>query len=291
MLRLLVHDVGAVELTDLHRFTDPAEAANTLRLRAGDPAGVDHYVERGRLRGGERQAMLDAAYLGWRADRDAGLDSVLVAATSAEVAALNARAHLDQVAAGAVTGPLVELHDGNHAGAGDVVVTRQNMRLLQVHRGRDFVKNGDRWTVLAADPDGGLRVRGHGHGAVVTLPAAYVARDIDLGYAATVHRVQGATVDTAHVLVTDDTTREALYVAASRARHRTHLYAVTDTADCLDDEPVAHQPLAARDVIGHAVARVGAQRTAVETVRAGAVAQQGPRRVPEMAARQSVAAV
>jgi conjugative relaxase-like TrwC/TraI family protein len=269
MLRLLVHDVGAVELTDLHRFADPAEAAATLQLRAGDPTAVAHYVERGRLRGGERQDMLDAAYLAWRADRDAGLDSVLVAATGREVTALNARAHLDLVAAGAVTGRGVELHDGTTAAAGDTIVTRQNLRLVQVRGGRDFVKNGDRWTVLAADTDGSLRVRGHGHAGVVRLPGAYVARDVDLGYAATVHRVQGVTVDTAHVLVTDDTTREALYVAASRARQRTHLYAVTDTTDCLADEPVAHRPAAAHEAIEHAVERATAEHTAIETVRRG----------------------
>ena len=33
------------------------------------------------------------------------------------------------------------------------------------------------------------------------LPARYVADEVELGYAATAHRAQGATVDTAHALV------------------------------------------------------------------------------------------
>ena len=34
---------GAVRLTQLHRFTDPDEAAATLQVRAGDPEAVDFY--------------------------------------------------------------------------------------------------------------------------------------------------------------------------------------------------------------------------------------------------------
>lgn len=36
--------------------------------------------------------------------------------------------------------------------------------------------------------------------AEVTLPASYVAEDVQLGYASTVHAAQGVTVDAAHVV-------------------------------------------------------------------------------------------
>ena len=45
--QLIVHDVGAAELTDLHRFPDPAEAAATLLVRDGHPGAIDHYLDRG----------------------------------------------------------------------------------------------------------------------------------------------------------------------------------------------------------------------------------------------------
>jgi hypothetical protein len=80
-------------------------------------------------------------------------------------------------------------------------------------------------------------------------------------------------------------------VAASRARHLTQLYAVTDAADCLADEAVAHQPISARDVIEQALQRPGSERTAVETLRAGTVSRPNPRRASEMPAHQSVAAL
>ena len=221
--RLIVHDVGAIELTDLHRFTDPAEAAATLLLRDGNPAAINHYQNRGRLHGGTRDHMLDAAYTAWHRDLTAGLDTLLIASSGEEVTALNQRARLDRLAAGQFSALGAELHDGTIGGVGDWVVTRRNQRLSTTGNGRDFVKNGDRWTVTAVHPDGTVTLTGRARGTV-RVPAEYAARDLDLGYAATVHRAQGVTVDTAHVLVADADSRETVYVAASRARQRTDLY-------------------------------------------------------------------
>jgi hypothetical protein len=49
----------------------------------------------------------------------------------------------------------------------------------------------------------------------VVLPAAYVARDVELPHGTTNNRSQGGTVDTAHSLITPQTSRENLYVAAT----------------------------------------------------------------------------
>jgi hypothetical protein len=50
----------------------------------------------------------------------------------------------------------------------------------------------------ARHPDGSLQVEHLGHGGRIMLPGDYVARDVELLYATTAHRVQGGTVDTAH---------------------------------------------------------------------------------------------
>src|SRR5205814_6004101 len=50
------------------------------------------------------------------------------------------------------------------------------------------------------------------------------------GYAVTVHRSQGATLDVAHHFA-DGGGRELAYVAMSRARHRTSVHVVADDID------------------------------------------------------------
>ena len=52
MLHLLAHVVGAVELTDLHRFADPVEAAATIGIRQGRPDALDFHFEHERIRDG-----------------------------------------------------------------------------------------------------------------------------------------------------------------------------------------------------------------------------------------------
>lgn len=266
-LRLLAQRSEAAELDRVHRFADPGEAEASLRLRAGLPSGLGFYQARSRLEEGSRQAMLDQAYQGWRQDTTVGRASLMVSASAAEVAALSARARRDRVAAGEVEPDGVVLHDGNRAGPGDVVVTRANRRLLTVLDGRDFVKNGDLWRVAQRHPGGDLTVRGVGHAGVVRLAAAYVGAHVELGYATTVHRAQGMTVDTSHVLVDTAMCRESLYVAMSRGRQDNRAYVVTDEA--LDVE--LHCPpgprLDALSVLCGVLGRQGAELSATETLR------------------------
>ena len=70
----------------------------------------------------------------------------------------------------------------------------------------------------ATNPDGTMAVRRSSGGAEVVLPADYVAQHVELGYATTAYRSQGRTVDTTHSMVSPTTTREVLYVAATRGR-------------------------------------------------------------------------
>ncbi|MGH8938917.1 MAG: MobF family relaxase, partial [Actinomycetes bacterium] len=155
----------------------------------------------------------------------------------------------------------------NTAGPGDWIVTRRNDRLLGVRGARDFVKNGDTWTVHDRRTDGALVVEHHGHRGRLLLPAGYVAQHVELAYATTAHRAQGSTVDTEHPIVTPGLTREALYVMTTRARDETTLYVVTDAAL---DPATDHPPSAPKDasaVLMEAIANEGAERSATETIR------------------------
>jgi ATP-dependent exoDNAse (exonuclease V) alpha subunit len=85
------------------------------------------------------------------------------------------------------------------------------------------VKNGDRWLVTATNPDGSMALRRGNGGGEVSLPADYVAQHVELAYATTAYRSQGRTTDTAHALVAPATTREVLYVSATRGRESNSL--------------------------------------------------------------------
>jgi hypothetical protein len=140
VLRDIKHTHGALQLTELHRFTDPAEAAASLALREGEHAALDFYLDYGRVHVGDLAKVTQDAFHAWVIDRAAGLDAIMLAPTRELVAELNrrARAHgLDN----APTGREVLLADGNQASVGDVIITRTNDRQLRL-TATDWVKNG-----------------------------------------------------------------------------------------------------------------------------------------------------
>jgi conjugative relaxase-like TrwC/TraI family protein len=237
---LLVADrTDAPELSDVHRFEQDWEKAASPALRRARPDAIGAYQAHGRITGGATDQMVEAAYQAWRHDTGRGLASLLVADSLATVREVNQRARTERIIAGQV-GPdrEVALADGSRASAGDVVITRRNDRRL-VAGGTGWVRNGDRWTVVKAHPDGAVTIRraGMNTGGTVTLPAAYASEHLDLGYAVTAHRAQGVTVDSSHVVVTPTTTRENLYVAMTRGRHANRAYVALDRPDDAHSAP------------------------------------------------------
>ncbi|MBY0688812.1 MobF family relaxase [Microbacterium marinilacus] len=267
---MLVRDRDdAPELFDVRRFRHDWEKHASLQLRLGDAAVIDTYMDHGRVAGGDRDQMLDAAYQAWMRDQTAGKVSVLIAETIETVADLNERARSDLILAGVVIDGGVRLHDGTRASAGDVVITRQNDRRLAL--GRGWVKNNDRWHVTGAHEDGSLTVRREKSRwrSTITLPAAYVAEHVDLGYAITAHRAQGATVDTAHAVVASpEMTREALYVAMTRGREANTAYVVTDQHHLEQHQHRDDLQHGARSILYGILQHTGAELSARETITA-----------------------
>ena len=190
VLRDIAETAGASTLEQVMRFTDPAEGAASLAMRRGDTTAVGFYLDNGRVDVGDQATMLEAAYTAWAADRAAGVDAVILAPTRDQVAALNARARADRLQGlldehpdaqpDQLVGREVNLRDGNRASVGDIIVSRRNERHLPISSS-DWVKNGDRWQVEAVGDAGDLAVRHLASGRHITLPAGYVAADVDLG--------------------------------------------------------------------------------------------------------------
>jgi hypothetical protein len=71
VLRDIQASYGAVRLTELHRFVDPADAA-TLAVRDGRPEALGFYLDRRRVHVGDPSTTLDGVFNAWQADRRRG---------------------------------------------------------------------------------------------------------------------------------------------------------------------------------------------------------------------------
>lgn len=258
------------ELTEVHRFTHAWEKTASLELRRGHAPAIATYIRHGRVLEGSTAGMLDAAYAAWRLDIAAGRSSVLVTDANQAVTELNTRARAERILDGdTAAGAEVRLSDGTHAAAGDLVITRANDRRLTPDGGGGWVRNGDRWRVLSIGADGSVRVEriDQPQRDRVTLPAAYVADNVDLGYAVTAHRAQGLTVDSAHVVVGSSTTRENLYVAMTRGRDTNTAYVALDQPDDTHTPPDVGD-VSARTLLFGVLQHSGAELSAHQMIEA-----------------------
>jgi energy-coupling factor transporter ATP-binding protein EcfA2 len=219
------HD-GSVALERIVRARDPADRRDQALWRSGQhERALAGYEARGRIVLDEdRQRVEDRALEAAQADREADRRTLVVAQTSNEhLDALNARAQAIRAQAGelgdhetALAGRPYGLRDG------DEVQIRHPIAHPELGR----VTNGTTAQVRDVD-SAGQSVR-------LVLSDGREARfDRDLldagqarlSYVQHPFPAQGATTDTAHVIVAEHATAEGSYVALTRARASTHLYA------------------------------------------------------------------
>ena len=208
-------------------------------------AALTMLDEKGRLTltSGQDQA-LDALISAWDADKTPLASKAIVAGTRAEVAELNRRARGRMVERGIVDdlrGLDVEIlhRDGTadirRLAPGDRVVFTMNDRPLGVANGalgtvREIGRDGFEPTVSVELDDANER-----NERLVRMPGSF--GHIDLAYCRTVHSSQGRTVDSAYVLANPQMAdREWTYVAASRSRFATTLFANTAALGFVDPE-------------------------------------------------------
>jgi conjugative relaxase-like TrwC/TraI family protein len=259
-LRTLSRELGSqtVELTTNRRqagIEQAWERQALAQLRGGEvAAALDAYAEHERLTLTEDVHVARARLIdGWWEVHDES--TAILAVRRADVAALNDLARNRRVAAGEL-GEEMCLASGKVFSVGDRVLFEKNERVTAVDDARDRkevtlqVRNGTFGTVVAVTSpvsesltwEGDLRgddarERGDSQGDVpallvdldaggrVALGHDYIEESTSLGYALTVFRAQGVTVDHAFVLGDETLFQEAAYTAMSRGRTSNHLYA------------------------------------------------------------------
>ena len=245
------------------RQHDQSERRALAELRAGDVGyAVSWYAGHGRIKvRPDRETALVDMVDAWAEDGLAGRDAAMYAWQRGNVETLNTIARQRWREAGQLQGPELVAPGGRRFATGDLIVT--------LAPGPDTV-NSQRGQVVDVRPHEGLLFARMDDGRIVRLGPEESGRDrLALGYAVTVHRAQGATVDVAHRLE-DGGGRELAYVSMSRARERSSTWVVADDlAQAKDDLRREWSTEArARWVIDTtSVAHVGSQSPAEAVVR------------------------
>ena len=119
-----------VELEHVHRFTEPWEAAASLRLRRGDPAVLSEYLWHGRVQpGGLDEHLRDDRRRTWADAQAAGRSLAITTTTNEHATLINHHIQSARLKTGALTGEPVTAADGE-VFVGDVVMSRRNDRTL-----------------------------------------------------------------------------------------------------------------------------------------------------------------
>jgi exodeoxyribonuclease V alpha subunit len=206
-----------IEYGGVHRFTDPAYAELSLRMRSGARSGdvFDELMHRGDVvihpSDVERQDLLAVK---------ASLGGLVVADTRDQVARINHAAHRVRVITGQAADSVVTAA-GEQIGIGDTIATRQNDAEVGV-------ANRETWTVIGSSA-AGLHVMGENGQRV--LPPAYVHDHVELAYATTAYGAQGSTVTTSHVLIGEHTGAASAYVGMTRGRERNIAHLVAESIE------------------------------------------------------------
>ncbi|MBF9235616.1 Ti-type conjugative transfer relaxase TraA [Microvirga alba] len=219
--RAITERVGYVELTGVRRQNDEwARQATVQFARGRTDEGLKTYKEKGAIAFAEtRDAAKQAIISDWMASRGSG-SSLVLAHTNADIYSLNQGIRNSLIEAGEL-GAGAEFNTARgrrEFSSGDRVIFLENDR-------EHGVKNGMIGTVTQAT-NGRLTVDLDIGRTVEINQIAY--NNIDHGYAATIHKSQGSTIDRTYVLATPGMDRHLTYVAMSRHKESAGLYAAKE---------------------------------------------------------------
>lgn len=215
---------GYIELENIKRQRDEGDRGASLALARGQiDVAIQHYATKGAIKfsAGHDEAataLVDAwqKYL----NAESIKEHMMLAFSRAAVATLNAKGREAMQAKGLVQ------HDGfeyfSENGARVVMLSEGERILLRQNDKGLGVRNGDLATITAINPTVFTAILDSGE--QITIPKTYGF--IEYGYALTVHKSQGMTVDNASILI--DSTywdRHLAFVAMTRHREKLNIYA------------------------------------------------------------------
>ncbi|MDQ2896178.1 MAG: relaxase domain-containing protein [Actinomycetota bacterium] len=229
---------GLVELSRIVRAKDAADRRDQAKWRAGEhDQALQGYAARGRVAIEETQQRAeDRALEAAHADRREGKTALVVVQTSNEALdGLNARAQALRTQDGFLTGEHTIALAGRPYGlrAGDEIV----LRAASVHPQLGAVRNGTRGQVIDVADDEQHATVALADGRQAGWDRSQLdAASARLGYVSHTWPAQGQTVDRAHVIAGEHSDSNGTYVALTRARESTHLYASAERLDSVDAE-------------------------------------------------------
>lgn len=247
--RAIAERIGAVELTDIRRQKHDWQREASVAFATHRTAdGLQHYAERNSIRfADDRQQACADLIRDYLADRAQNPDGSRIALAHRRV---DVRAINDGIRERLQAKGLLVKGDGQRGveqGYGEVHTNREIVyptvngkrafapgdRIVLLENNRDLdVKNGMLGTVEAVEPNAlHLRLDGFSGGQNNARTLALPVKDyqsFDHGYATTIHKAQGATVDRAFVMASSTMDRHLTYVAMTRHRDAVTLYAGRD---------------------------------------------------------------
>jgi len=232
MFRKLSEVLGHASLSDIRRQEKSQDRQMIHDLIAGFSHGVvDQLEARGQLRSAPATDIAAKMVIEWNALRDQEKpgDTVMLAGTRAQVRRLNTLAReslkLQHRLHSEIT---LETENGEKQfSVGERIVFSRNSRSLGVRNGQTGTLSG--W---------GIGQNGQMHLSIQSDAGQRVQFDVDdyrhfdHGYALSVHKAQGQTLDNVLVLMSESMTdRQWSYVAASRHRHELRMFVPTELSD------------------------------------------------------------
>ncbi|MBJ7498278.1 MAG: Ti-type conjugative transfer relaxase TraA [Sphingopyxis sp.] len=211
---------GAVEIMDIRRQQEDWQREATRELATGGTGeAIGRYADAGFVHAAEtREAARAELVDAWDRDRQHYPDAsrIILTHTNDEVRALNEDARDRLKASGALGAEVaITVERGERMFA-------ENDRVMFLRNERNIgVKNGSLGTVQNVDRMRMAVMLDDGRSMVFDLKDY---AHVDHGYAATIHKAQGMTIDRVQVLATPGVDSHSTYVALSRHREQADLY-------------------------------------------------------------------